>query len=1128
MHPQFQRLEEQIRQAISSHRRDVLLRGASLLVFTLLCGVGLLLLIARFDAASPIYLWLTICISLGAATYFFIEYLVRPLRRTPSPQQVARHIEEKHPDLEDRLATAVEFGDQPAPPLVEEMVRRLLNEVTMHTAQLNIARQVTVPYARVWAILSAVGAIALLIVLTVFFQPLRRNLSDLVASHSDLMTGSLTVSPGDVSVRRGGAVTVEAQTAEATIENTVLYFSGSDTSWSSESMIASEPGRFKYELFDLQDTLRYYVRAGDELSSIFQITPLDAPELRSIRLTYRYPESIGLSKKSTSGSGDIYGPAGTKVVVTAGFSDALSAASIQIGENPVRPVRLVRDSLLVADIEIKEDGFYRLLVSGANGIEGEQIEYFIRLLPDEPPVITLRRPGRDGRVTMLEEVTIEASIFEDFGLQKFDVVYAVNNGSPQRVNLLPQARRVKADDDESMQRNEFASSTVLYLEDFKVSPGDFISYYIEAADRKQSEASDIYFLEVRPFEEEFYMSVSQGGAGSMPNSLSISQKEIIVATWKVERERSRLGADELSSKSKAIAEAQRGVRDTIEQLRMMLSAQGDEGQMGEYFERAIDAMNRAEEELEAAQLAEALPLEREAYNYLLKADAEVRRRDLQRGRASSGAQAQSQEELQRLFADELDKMQSKYETLENNQRRSEERQVSEALEKVRELAQRQQQLNDLNSNVARQKMAEEERRRQIARLRREQEALARETSELERRMQNLSRQSEQNDPSRSSAAENLKQAANEMSRASNSLNRDNPENAAADGRRAVERLERLEDQLRRNASQSLQQRLSDLQQDFRRTADAQNRLADSLSQHGARAGEAQRRQWQQTQESLRARADELAQRMHQAERASAKNQPEVERGLNKASEAWQKSEIQNRMQQSESALENNRLDESERQQRQALRGLRGVEDELARVQSLLAESNDEKLDVALQQTQNLRRDLERQLQEQRNPSAGNFSSESGRSSSDENSPASSQTNNETGRASRSQQQLNPEEMNWWRDRMWQAMDQLDRMRPMVGSDSALAESYSALQRDMNGYVRSFTGGDAQRLVDIENRIIDPLRRFEAEVATRLALAQQRERLATAQDEQVPPGYRDMVDRYYEAIARSKVKVRSEK
>ncbi len=1125
MHPQFQRLEEQIRQAIRSHRRDVLMRGVSLFLFTLLCGAGVLLLITRFNTAWPIFRWLAICTTLGAATYVFVEYLVRPLRRTPSPQQVARHIEEKHPDLEDRLATAVEFGDQSAPPLAEEMVRRLLNEVTMQTSQLNIARQVAVPYARAWTILSAVGTVALLILLIIFFQPLRSNFSGILASGSQLITGSLTVFPGDVSVRRGGAVSIEAQTSESTIDKPVLYSSDCDTNWSSESMISLAPGRFRYDLFDLQDTVRYYVRAGDEISSIFQIIPLDAPVLRSIRLTYRYPESLGMSKKSTSGSGDIYGPAGTKVVVTAEFSDALSAGSIQIDESPARPVRQVRDSLLVADIEIKEDGFYRLLVSGANGIESEQLEYFIRVLPDEPPVITLRRPGRDGRVTMLEEVTIEAGVFEDFELQKFDAVYAVNNGSPQRVNLLPQARRVKTDDDESSQRNEFMASTILYLESFKVSPGDFISYYIEAADRSQNEASDIYFLEVRPFEEEFYMAVSQGGAGSMPNSLSISQKEIIVATWKLERERSRLGADELLNKSQAIAEAQRGVRETIEQLRMMLSAQGDESQMFKYFEHAIDAMNRAEAELEAGRLAEALPLEREAYNYLLKADAEVRRRDLQRGRASSGAEVQSQEEVQRLFADELDKMQSKYETLENNQRRSEERQVSEALEKVRELAQRQQQLNDLNRDLARQKMAEEERRRQIARLRREQEALARETGELERRMQNLSRQSEQSDPSRSSAAENLKQAANEMSRASNSLNRDNPENAAADGRRAVERLERLEDQLRRSASQSLQQRLSDLQQDFRRTADAQSRLADSLSQRGAGADEAQRRQWQQTQESLRARAGELSQRMRQAERSAAKNKPEVERGLNKASETWQKSEIQNRMQQSESALENNRIDESERQQRQALRGLRGVEDELARAQSLLAESNDEKLNVALQQTQNLRRDLEHQLR-QRNPSTGNSSRESGRSSSDENNPASSQTNSETGRPSRSQQQLNPEEMNWWRDRMWQAMDQLDRMRPMVGGDSALSQSYSALQRDMNGYVRSFTGGDAQRLVDIENRIIDPLRRFEAEVATRLALAQQRQRLATAQDEQVPPGYRDMVDRYYEAIARSKKSVNS--
>jgi hypothetical protein len=1112
MHPQYQRLEENIRRAIAAYRRGRLARGASLLLLALLGSIGLLLLIAHFFPSAVLLRWLTLGASMSAVVFVFIKHVLRPWQQTPTPQQVARRLEESHPDLEDRLATVVEYGDQQFAPDAQEMLRRLLNEVAMQTAHFNFSRQVAAPHAGAWKIFSLLAVAGALIVLIGFFNPLRQNLSELFSTRLNLLPGALTVLPGDASVRRGSAVTVEAQTPETTIDTVVLYFSTEDTSWSSQSMMLVQPGRFKYELFGVEDTLRYYVRAVPlgGMSPIFRLTPLEAPVLRSIRLKYRYPTALGLSPKTTTGSGDVYGPPGTKVQITATFSDVLSSASVQIGEGDPEPARRVSDSLLTAEIEIKADGFYRLLAAGANGIESEPLDYLIHLQPDEPPAITLQRPGRDARVTMLEEVMIETSVLEDYELKKYDLVYTINDGTPQRVSMLEraQSRQAGTDEDAAGPRHEFTAAHLLYLEDFNVEPGDFISYYVEAADRSQSQASDIYFLEVRPFEEEFYMAVSQGGgAGSLPNSLSISQKEIIVATWKLERERGSMSEKEVENKSQAIAEAQAGVRDTIEQLRAMLAAQGEGGPMGEYFERAIEAMRRAEEQLEAARLAEALAPEREAYNYLLKADAEIRRRDLQRGSANaSGAQAQSQEELQRLFADELDKMQSKYETLQNNQRREEEQKVSEALEKVRDLAQRQQRLNDMNRDLARQQLAEEERRRQIARLKREQETLNREAQELGRRVRQLNRQAERDEQR---LAENLRQAAEEMSRATNSLNRDNPSSAAAEGRRAVERLEQLESQLRRSAAQSLQQRVADLRQDFRKLAEAQRQLADSVA-HG-RSSDNRSRQWQQNQQRLRARADELSRQLRDAERGAAKDQPEVAQGLRRISEELKKSEALRRMEQSEAALADNHLEESERPQRQALRALQKAGTDLEQVQSLLAQSNEEKLDMALQQTQNLRRDLERQLrqaelpqgQEQRN-----------------NNPANQPQGAE---ASRSQQELRPEEMNWWSERLWQAMDQLERMRPMVSGDSALADEFSSLQKNLSGMVRTFRGGDAQRLTDIENKIIDPLRRFESELATRLALLQQRQRLATAQDEQVPAEYREMVDKYFEALARSKKK-----
>ena len=82
----------------------------------------------------------------------------------------------------------------------------------------------------------------------------------------------------------------------------------------------------------------------------------------------------------------------------------------------------------------------------------------------------------------------------------------------------------------------------LYLEDLKVKPGDVVSYYVRARDlprgRRSSEArSDMFFVEVKPFEQEFTLAQSQGGGGGGGNpqidDLVNAQKEIVVATWKL-------------------------------------------------------------------------------------------------------------------------------------------------------------------------------------------------------------------------------------------------------------------------------------------------------------------------------------------------------------------------------------------------------------------------------------------------------------------------------------------------------------------------------------------------------------------------------------------------------------------
>ena len=86
---------------------------------------------------------------------------------------------------------------------------------------------------------------------------------------------------------------------------------------------------------------------------------------------------------------------------------------------------------------------------------------------------------------------------------------------------------------------------MLFLEDLDVQPGDFVSYYAPAPDLDSARhpvneaRSDIFFLEVKPYQQEFALAQSQGGmpgAGrTWLDELVTAQKEVVVATWKLDR-----------------------------------------------------------------------------------------------------------------------------------------------------------------------------------------------------------------------------------------------------------------------------------------------------------------------------------------------------------------------------------------------------------------------------------------------------------------------------------------------------------------------------------------------------------------------------------------------------------------
>src|SRR6185295_14620680 len=96
--------------------------------------------------------------------------------------------------------------------------------------------------------------------------------------------------------------------------------------------------------------------------------------------------------------------------------------------------------------------------------------------------------------------------------------------------------------------------------------------------------SDIYFIEVKPFEMEYKQAQQQGGQGGQggeqdQNALSRRQKDLIAATHRLIREGDKYTAQERKDGYEAVATGQEKLRtdtmDFLERLRRRLG--GEEG-----------------------------------------------------------------------------------------------------------------------------------------------------------------------------------------------------------------------------------------------------------------------------------------------------------------------------------------------------------------------------------------------------------------------------------------------------------------------------------------------------------------------------------------------------------------------
>lgn len=445
--PLPQAIVDTLREVIRRRRTLILVRG--LLVAVAVAVVALLAVMA-IDAAvtifSPFTRWLLTGAILVATAAAIVRFVVLPIIRSPGLVRMARVVETHHPELAERISSAIELltsSDSRELLGSEELIAQLTIEATEQVGVIKPRREVTLQPARpaLAAVLTAVAVLALLWGIwpghtsRLFVRAVApfARVGNLGARHLEVSPGDAVLAIGDslridAVVRNGGARSAtllrEADGTKTELEMTRLP---------DESVGAS----FTLTLPSGDQSFQYQVlTSGDALSPSYRVTVMPRPAAVRYDVRYEYPEYLQrepVTKKDVAP--DLEAPVGTTLVLTAVTNKPLAEAGLLVNGRTLSAAKLgAGDDGPTATWRIAMrpgmTGKWWLKMTDRYGLASEVEKHSIKVVPDAAPKnFTLMEPAAtELTLRPTDSVPFVYTVEEDHGFSAAVLLVRVGSG----------------------------------------------------------------------------------------------------------------------------------------------------------------------------------------------------------------------------------------------------------------------------------------------------------------------------------------------------------------------------------------------------------------------------------------------------------------------------------------------------------------------------------------------------------------------------------------------------------------------------------------------------------------------------------------------------------------------------
>jgi hypothetical protein len=1156
--------QEELRQVVRTVRNRwrlrVFLRGAVIFVLTTI----LILMVAsygidrlRFDDTAVLVFRVLSYLVIGGVGVWF---LIRPQLTDVSDERVALYLEEHEPSLDGQVLSAVEFGRPHAPGTQwtgsRALIEELIASAVTRCREIDDGKWVERPALRRSAGIMA-GSTAFGALLFLFGPAFVHNGTPLLLmpwKALGINPYSITVEPGNVTVPRGSDLTVSARLRNFDADEVDLVVKATDaTQWDRWPMtIEDTTTGYSLMVFDMSEPREYFVEASGVRSEVFRIEVVDLPYVEDIAVEYRFPSYTGLAPQVQEGSGDVVALTGTRAIIHITPTVEVTAGMLVVQPGDTVPLTVEADGGLTGTLTVHEEGTYRVLLESVQGdLVVASPDYLIDPLSDQPPSVSFAKPGRDISVSSLEEVLTEVQAQDDYGIAAVELVYAVNGGEEQTVSLYSGGRL-----------KEVSADHTFFLEELELEPGDFVSYYAKARDARrgaarQEAATDIYFMEIRPFDRTFRQADQQPGQGmsSVGGELSERQRQIIAATYRIVRDRAQYSDKEFREHMSTVTLSQGRLREEvntlIERMRTRGVAGGDStfALVAEALPKAASEMEAAEAELGQRKPKEALQPEQRALQQLQRAEAAYREFQVgfAEGGGSAGENGEISDELADLFELELDRMRNQYEQVRRGNQQAVDQSIDETLEKLKQLARRQQQENErLRAR------AQAGQTPQAGGGGGGQRRLAEEVEQEARQLERLAR--EESLPDLAETARGLREAAEAMRRASGAQG----SNGAAQGSSALEQLREARRRLERTREGRLTRDIEDARQRAERLLEQEQRMMQELERLNPTDPDAGERLQQMIdrKSAMAEEVGELEQQLDQAARDSRRDQTEASRRLTEAAGSIRDNQLKEKLLYSRGVIQGRSQDYARNFEEQIRTDLEELRDKVNEAAGALGPSRERNLEEALDRARaavtgleslgermeqeaesggqpgpGQEGDPERRLQpgqeaagqqgqageagEGQQAEAGRQSQEGGQASATGRPGSGGQPGQPRGSAEPGQ--FSPEDVRQWRREADQRRRELQELQSQLRAEGIDTGELDRVISGMRDLGVGDTYEDTRSAIRLQRELLQGLKEFEYGLRRALT-GPDPERLEQVGSDKVPPEYRDLVEEYYRALA----------